>query len=174
MAKSRLDLQSYQQGILDRLKHVASDPEAGSSWLGVFAGGERYLFSLRDISEVLPVPTLLPVPLTQPWFMGLANVRGKLFAVTDLARFLGARRQPVQVTAESRVLLVHNDFEINAGFLVDGLAGLRKPADLKPLEMVADASTCAIAAYEDGQHHKWEALEMALLLQKKEFMQVAA
>ena len=34
--------------------------------------------------------------------------------------------------------------------------------------------TCAIAAYEDGQHHKWEALEMALLLQKKEFMQVAA
>jgi twitching motility protein PilI len=28
-------------------------------------------------------------PLTQPWFLGLANIRGNLYSVVDLAGFLG-------------------------------------------------------------------------------------
>ncbi|MCB5190009.1 chemotaxis protein CheW [Methylobacillus arboreus] len=174
MSKSRLNLQAYQQNILERLKHVADDPEAGSSRLGVHVGGERYLVSLHDISEVLPVPEILPVPLTQPWFLGMANVRGNLYAITDLAQFIGSSRQQAPVTAESRVLLVHGDFDINAGFLIDSLAGLRNLEEFKLLDMVADVAAHVAARYEDSQHHKWEALDMAFILKKKEFLQVAA
>ncbi|MCB5184084.1 chemotaxis protein CheW [Methylobacillus gramineus] len=174
MANPRLNLQAYQQNILDRLKSVATDQEATVSRLGVYAGGERYLISLRDISEVLPVPDILSVPLTQPWFLGMTNVRGNLYAISDLARLVGITRHAAQITAESRILLIHGDFEINAGFLVDGLAGLRNISELKALELVADVPGWTIASYEDDNNHKWEALDIGLLLNKKEFMQVAA
>ena len=174
MAKSRLNLQAYQQGILDRLQQVAASPEVNSSRLGLYAGGARYLLALRDISEVLPVPEIQPVPLVQPWFLGMANIRGNLYAISDLARFLGVSQQPAVITAESRVLLVHGDFDINAAFLIDSLAGLRNLDEFKLLDMVADVPFYVAARYEDQQHHQWEVLDIALILEKKEFLQVAA
>ncbi|MCB5187729.1 chemotaxis protein CheW [Methylobacillus caricis] len=174
MARTRLNLQAYQQDILERLNSVSASQEATNSRLGVYAGGERYLVSLRDISEVLPVPEILPVPLTQPWFLGMTNVRGNLYAISDLARLIGVTRHAAQITVESRVLLIHTDFEINAGFLVDGLAGLRNTNELQSLELVADVPSWVSAWYQDDHHHKWEALDIGLLLNKKEFMQVAA
>ena len=174
MSKSRLNLHEYQQYILERLQHVSEAQEVNSAWLGVYAGGQRYLVSLHEISEVLLVPEILPVPLTQDWFLGMANVRGNLYAITDMAQFFGIRQQPPALTADSRILLAHDDFDLNAGFLVDGLAGLRNLGELKPLGLVADVPDYVTARYEDQQHNQWEALDMARLLGKKEFLQVAA
>lgn len=174
MAKSRLNLQAYQQGILERLQQVTAEPGANRSRLAVYAGSERYLLDLRDISEVLPVPTIQPVPLVQPWFLGMANIRGNLYAITDLARFLGISQQAAVITVESRVLLVHGDFGINAGFLIDNLAGLRSLDEFKLLNMVADVPSHVVGRYEDQQYYQWEVLDIALILEKKEFLQVAA
>ena len=60
---------------------------ATQSLLAFESGGERWLVDLADAGEVLPVPPLSDVPLTQPWFLGIANIRGTLFSVTDLAAF---------------------------------------------------------------------------------------
>lgn len=174
MAKSRLNLQAYQQSILDRLQHVTADPRTDNSRLGVQAGGQRYLVDLREISEVLPVPEIQPVPLVQPWFLGMSNIRGNLYAITDLARFLGISHQPSVITTQSRLMLVHDDFDINAAFLIDSLAGLRSLEDFTALNMVADVPFYVAACYEDDQHHQWEVLDIALILEKKEFLQVAA
>ena len=90
MAKKKLDLQAYQKDILARLKTQAeSGRSVSSSKLGIRVGGQDCLVTLSDISEVLPVPEVLHVPLTQPWFLGMANVRGNLYGVTDLASYLG-------------------------------------------------------------------------------------
>ena len=35
------------------------------------------------------MPPIANVPLTQPWFRGLANIRGNLYSVIDFAGFLG-------------------------------------------------------------------------------------
>ncbi|ABE49512.1 CheW protein [Methylobacillus flagellatus KT] len=175
MARPRINLQAYQQGILERLQHVATDSGAAdNARLGIHAGGQQYLVALRDIKEVLPVPEIHAVPLVQPWFLGMCNIRGNLYAVTDLARFLGSRHQPAVMTAESRLMLVHDDFDINAAFLIDSLAGLRSLGDFKPLEMVADGPSYITSRHEDDQHHLWEELNMALILEKQEFLQVAA
>ena len=52
-------------------------------------GTERWMVELPDAGEVVSVPELTPVPRTRPWFRGIANVRGALFSVVDLAGFLG-------------------------------------------------------------------------------------
>lgn len=49
---------------------------------------ERYrLVNLADSGEVVPLLPLTDVPLTKPWFVGMANIRGSLYSVTDFSAF---------------------------------------------------------------------------------------
>ena len=45
----------------------------------------------RDAGEVIAVPPIAPVPLTQPWFLGVANIRGNLYSVDRFRRVPRAR-----------------------------------------------------------------------------------
>lgn len=173
MAKRKLDLQAYQKDILARLKSQAeSNRSVSSSKLGVSIGGHDWLITLSDISEVLPVPEILKVPLTQPWFLGMANVRGNLYGVTDLASYLGY--PPASVTSESRVLLVHGKFAINAGLLVDRLVGLRNLDEMKSEPEVPEKSAWQMGRHKDNSGQVWDELSLDILLGQNEFLQVAA
>lgn len=172
MARSKLNLQEYQQGILSRFQRLAEGEQAAtSSKLGFRSGGSNWLVALDGISEVLPVPAILPVPLTQPWFLGMANMRGNLCAITDFAAFSGLA--PTTLTADSRVLLVHHRFGANAGLLVDGLIGLRS---LEAMTRQEEASSppWQLANYRDAEGSPWVELDVAALLGLDAFMQIAA
>ena len=73
-------------------RRIASADRTASAGrrLAFKAGGMSWLVALPDAGEVLPVPTLTSVPLTRSWVRGMANVRGNLYTVTDLAAFAGA------------------------------------------------------------------------------------
>jgi twitching motility protein PilI len=173
MAKQKLNLQAYQQGILERLRSLSESGHASfASKLGVRMGGANWLVALDDVSEVLPVPEIMPVPLTQSWFMGMANVRGNLYALTDLGAFLG--KPAAAVTGESRILLVHSRFELNAGLLVDRLIGLRNLEDMHIQQETEAAPAWQLASYRDANDQVWNELDTGMLLGRNEFMQVAA
>jgi twitching motility protein PilI len=173
MARRKLDLQAYQQDILARLKSLAdSNQAASSSRLGVKVGGFNGLVSLMDISEALPVPEVIKVPLTHSWFMGMANVRGNLYALTDLAHFLGNEVRPV--TQDSRILLVHPRFGVNAGLLVDQLIGLRNIEEMQVQKPAQDKQDWQLEHYRDAGGQDWIELNLAVLLGQKEFLQIAA
>ena len=173
MAKQKLNLQAYQKDILARLKNLAESGRApSSSKLGIRVGNMEYLVALGDISEVLPVPEVMRVPLTHPWFMGMANVRGNLFGLTDLAAFFG--NPLTSITADSRVLLVHQRFGVNAGLLVDRLIGLRNLEDMQMQENVEAKSAWLLGRYQDASGQHWNELDLGAVLNRNEFMQVAA
>lgn len=173
MAKKKLNLQAYQQDILARLKSLTeSGREVSSSRLGVRVGDLNCLVSLEDISEVVPVPEIIKVPLTHSWFMGMANVRGNLFALSDLAGYLG--HETAAATHESRILLVHSRFGINAGLLVDQLIGLRSIEDMQTEKHTGDMQTWQQELYKDANGQTWIEIDVAALLGQKEFMQIAA
>ena len=65
----------------------------GVSWLAVDCGGQGLLLALRQAGEISDLGALVPVPHTQPWLAGVVNLRGGVFTVVDLARFLGLRAQ---------------------------------------------------------------------------------
>lgn len=173
MAKQKLNLQAYQQGILERLRSLTESGHASfASKLGVRMGGANWLVALDDVSEVLPMPEIMPVPLTQPWFMGMANVRGNLYALSDLGAFLG--KAPAAVTGESRILLAHSRFELNAGLLVDQLIGLRNLEEMHIQQDTEAAPAWQLASYKDTNGQIWNELDTGMLLGRNEFMQVAA
>lgn len=173
MARKKLNLQAYQQDILARLKSLAESGRApSSSKLGIRIGTVDWLVTLGDISEVLPVPDIMRVPLTHSWFMGMANVRGNLYGLTDLAGFFG--NPPTTVNLESRVLLAHGRFGINAGLLVDRVIGLRNLEDMQLQKTIEGKPAWQLDRYQDAGGQSWDELDIGMLLGEKDFMQVAA
>jgi len=118
--------------IEDRCRgHAAELPrkaEAGQEWSGVgFRIGDSLLLArLGEVVEILEVPELSRVPLTRPWVMGVANVRGNLLPVIDVQGMLNGNM--TRVTARTRVLVV--DYEgIYSGLIVDEVLGLKHFTD---------------------------------------------
>ena len=86
---------------------------------------------------MIPVPPITPVPLTRPWFRGVANVRGNLYSVVDFAAFVGvgavevdrarapgaARRAPAQRGGAARRPLARPAQSGPAARAADGRAG---------------------------------------------------
>lgn len=170
----RLNLQEYQESILSRLKGLErATGAATTSRLGVQVGDEDWLLSLGDVGEVLTLPEIHTVPLTRPWFMGMTNVRGNLYAVTDLSAFMGGR--PARLGLESRLLLVGARFGVNVAFAIDRLHGLRNVAEMQALDAVGDGAAPWLGrTYRDVQTREWREMDIAALLNSTSFMRVAA
>jgi twitching motility protein PilI len=173
MAKTRLNLQAYQQDILARLKHSSEHAgSAAASRLGVMVNGMPWLVSLDDVSEVIALPEITRVPLTQAWFMGIANIRGNLYALTDLADFFG--HAPTNITIDSRILLVNQKFGFNAGLLVERLIGLRSLDEMTLQSDAGQLPAWCVNQYKDKNNEIWHEIDIGSLLNQNQFIQIAA
>ena len=173
MAKSKLNLHAYQQDILARLQRVKEHAEqGGASKLGVKFGGAQWLVSMADIAEALPVPELTAVPLTQPWFLGLANLRGNLYGINDLVALAGLGL--TKINRDSRILLVNDRFDVNVALLVSGLVGLRNLDDMQLLPKAEQGPVWQVQQYQDKNGEIWGELDVYSLLNEQAFMHIAA
>ncbi|MGP1665160.1 MAG: chemotaxis protein CheW [Rhodanobacter sp.] len=111
--------------------------DAPGLWRGIgFRTGQRLLVSgIEEITELLAVPPLTPVPGTQPWLLGVANVRGNLVPVVDLARFLFGTR--TVHSDRTRLLLVRQSGG-SVALLVDEVFGQRTVDEEQRRQAVAE------------------------------------
>ena len=75
------------------------------------------LLPLRQAGEIFAPVALTTVPYTEPWMLGVANLRGGLHAVVDLAQFLGLREQP-PAPGEGRLVSIGSELNINCAIWV--------------------------------------------------------
>jgi len=106
------------------------------------------------------------VALMQPWLKGLANVRGTLHTVIDVAVFVG--RQPAVAGERTRLLIVAERFGLAAGLLVDASLGLRHPGQLERCDEAPAPWMRAVFADRDGR--RWSELDLAGLVQHPGFL----
>ncbi|WP_036302811.1 chemotaxis protein CheW [Methylotenera sp. L2L1] len=164
------NLREFQEAILSKLKDAASQVGGESfSRLGVTVGDKRFLINLQDVKEVLPVPPLQLVPFTKPWFLGVANVRGNLYSISDLAQFMGM--QPTPRSVNNRILLLSTESTTQVALMVDSLIGLRsiQTMQVKPVE--DDADFFSMNIYMDTEGNDWLELDVEALVQNKGFVQ---
>lgn len=167
MAK-KVSLREFQEGVVARLKEAATAGAAQvSSKMGVQVGREKWLINLSDVGEVVPLPTLQPVPMTKRWFAGVANVRGVLYSVVDFSHFLGGEIN--QPSIENRLLLANARYRMNAGIIVHHMLGLKNPEQFQASETAGLAPWIA-AEYLDGNGEIWKELNMTGLLQHPDFL----
>lgn len=162
----RISLREFQESLVRRLSEVRADERR--SLLGVQAGHENWLFDLTETGEILPPPPLSTVPLTRPWYRGLANVRGTLYGIIDLSSFHDG---PLAVpSGQARLLLVGARHGVHAALLVSRASGLRSRDDFEPDHGPADARPWVKARLRDVQNRLWLHMDIPALLNHPSFL----
>ncbi|WP_449405736.1 chemotaxis protein CheW [Massilia phosphatilytica] len=163
-AARRARLRQYQEQLLERMQAARTSSGARAHQLGVEIGGVRYLLDLVEAGEIVPLPPLAAVPLTQPWYLGLANVRGSLLGVVDLARYLEPDGAPNALPgAGARLVTFAPSLGFPCALLVGRVVGLRHAADMEP----------AGGGLRDAEGQAWTPLSLAALAREERFLQVA-
>ncbi len=162
----RSSLREFQERLARRLAEAKTAERRGL--LGFQCGGENWLIALPEAGEILPPPALSAVPLTQPWYRGLANVRGTLYGVVDLASFHG--QAPTPLGERSRLLLAGTRLGIHSALLVTASAGLRSADDFEADPGAGDARPWVGKRLRDARGHPWLQLDAARLLAAPRFL----
>ena len=174
---NRQALRELQTRLAERLQ-VARTQGVAPSWLAVEASGRKYLFPMAQAGEIFPWVATQAVPYTQAWFLGVANLRGGLFGVVDLASYVTG--QPLVVKTElarkeSRLVALNSALDVNCALLIDKLAGLRnQEAFVDFSEKPADAPDFFGNQYFDQSGSVWQEINLQLLAQQANFLTISA
>ena len=168
--KNPTSLRDFQARLTDRLKQ-ASTQRTVSAHLGIQIGEQRYLVELSEAGEIVPMPAISPVPLTFDWFKGVANLRGALYSVSDLARFMGLG--PTPMDRDSRLLALATRLNFNACIIVSKMLGLRNVQQMQVLDSTQGGSGGVLGMqYRDEDGIVWRELRLAALSQDERFLLV--
>lgn len=167
-------LKELQTRLAARLQAARTEGTAVASWLAVEAAGQRLLFPLAQSGEIFSWSGVQPVPYTRPWFLGVANLRGALTGVVDLAALLGeGRPRSEQALSETSLLALNAALQVNAALLIDQLIGLRA-ADAFVASEPADAQAAPYlgAVHVDAEGGRWQELDLQVLAEHPEFLSI--
>ena len=167
----RTGLREFQISVAERLR-TASSRTAVASKLGFQVAGENWFVALHQVTEVIPVPPMVPVPLTHSWFRGVANVRGNLYSMIDFSAFQGG--DPISAGMERRVILVSDRLVAGSGLVVSRMLGLRNPEQFNAAAKPANAPAWVAAAYTDAGGTRWLELDLPALSREQRFLEVGA
>lgn len=169
---AKLDLRAFQLQLATRLAAKTS-AQVEQSRLGLACAGQQWLIRLADAGEVIAVPTVATVPLTKPWFLGVANIRGNLYSVVDFGGFLGHAVEPLAPGANQVRLVLFGPRvgELRAGLVVQRVLGLRNLAELVESEKPNDLPKWYGARWTDREGGVWQEIDLARLAQDPGFLQ---
>jgi len=168
-------LQDIAQRCRSHAADLPSQTEAVEYWRGVgfILAGKRYVAPMSDIGEILTAPKLTPIPGVKHWVQGVANVRGRLVPIMDLASFLGGRATSQRT---KRTLIVEKGDFLN-GLVVDALLGLQHFS----LDSMVDSSSIDIPEraipfvsgifQRDGE--QWPVFSFDALVKDEHYMDIA-
>ncbi|QGU31970.1 chemotaxis protein CheW [Thermochromatium tepidum] len=143
--RTRTDLHALIQNLEARCRARAAglpdEARPPDSWTAVLFRVEKQLLltPLEQIAEVLELPVeITRVPGTKPWLLGVANNRGTLLPIYDLASLITggpprmrkrvqdgpSERRREHVRSRERVLVVRQD-DLPCGLVVSEAVGMR-------------------------------------------------
>lgn len=169
-AERRSRLRQYQVTLLERMQAAKAGTGNAGRELGVLLGGRRCLLDLTQVGEIVPYQAVTAVPLAQDWYRGLANIRGNLVGVVDLARYMGeAGAVP---GPESRLVTFAGHLGFNCAILAGRVLGLR---NLDEMEQQAHDSRLPLwgnQQFQDRDAQQWTRLDLAELVREARFLQI--
>ncbi len=174
---NRQAIRELQTRLADRLQ-IARTQGVAPSWLAVEAGGQKYLFPMTHAGEIFPWVATQTVPYTQGWFLGVANLRGGLFGVVDLANYVTGQKAFTQADVmhkDARLVALNGSLDINCALLIDRLAGMRNQDAFSDFsEKSPDAPDFFGNRYTDESGASWQEINLQVLAQQAHFLTIGA
>lgn len=171
-------LRELQSRLAERMQQARAQTDTVQSWLAVEVRGFGVLLPLEQAGEIHAWSQATHVPHTQPWFVGVTNLRGGLFGVVDLGEYLGL---PIVKDAvprdQARLVALNPSFGVNGALQVDRLAGLKRADQLKHEAPPQDNRTRPSFAgdrWSDADGRTWQEIRLVELAQDEQFLSVAA
>lgn len=149
--------------------------DARPQWSGIGFSllGSHFVAPLDEVSEMLEVPSYTHLPGVQHWVRGVANVRGRLLPLFDLAAFCGGRL--VGGRKRRRVLVLETE-TLYSGLIVDQAFGMQHfPVDeyqAQTSELVDALHTYVRGSYIVGDT-AWNVFRLSLLAEDEHFINAA-
>lgn len=168
-------LRALQSRLAQRLQEARSTVR-GRAWLAVECGGRGFLFPLQEAGEIFSMTPLASISHAHTWFLGVANLRGQLHGVVDLAGFLGLK---AVVDSRDQAMLVgfNAALDVNAALLVDRLAGLRGEDQLSVDDggqTPASAPAFVGQRLRDADGRVWQEISLARLVKHPSFLKIVS
>ncbi len=170
-------LQTLAQDSLSSAQQLPAQLDSTPQWKGVGFSlmGFDFVASLDEVSEMLEVPPLSQLPSVHSWVKGVANVRGRLLPVFDLAAFFGGT---LNNNRKGQRLLVFEGLGLYVGLWVDHIYGIKTfEADTQNREIASNTPT-TMAEYLMGAFHDdgkcWNTFNLPFLAEDSRFLHVAA
>lgn len=144
------------------------------SGIGFQLFGHRFIAPMAEVTEMLDLPHSTPLPGVQSWLKGVANVRGRLLPLADLAAFLGSK---LDAPRRQRRVLVIEQGEVYSGLIVDAVWGIQHfPVDnyLPEMSMVEHESMLPYlqGSFRPETGGEWTVFSPWTLLKDDRFSQV--
>jgi len=180
---NREALRAFQTHLAGRLQ-AARTSGVSASWLAVEAGQANYLIPLGHAGEIFPWTQLQPVPYTEPWFLGVANLRGGVFGVIELSAFVLDTDEPIPFpgsrsneanSGQGRLVALNELLEVNCALQIDRLIGLRGVDAFTASQPPAPAAPAWLGhCYTDATGAQWQEINLQALSQQPRFLSIGA
>lgn len=146
------------------------------SGIGFSLFGTRYVAPMGEVAEMVEMPHCTRLPGVADWVRGVANIRGRLLPLTDMAAFLGGKL--VSHWHQQRVLVVEQD-EIFSGLVVDAVYGMQHflvdsySADVREGAVSEVMSAFIQGSFADDAGDEWMVFSPWALVKSERFYQAA-
>ena len=168
----RLRLREFQAQLVERMQAARTGENTQLRQLGVVIGSQCWLLNLKEAGEIVTVGTITRVPLTQPWFLGLANLRGNLVSVVDLAHLMG---EPLTaIDKETRIIAFGPSLGFNSALLVARVMGLRNVSSMVLQENPQSSAAWIGKRYLDQDGQLWSELNLSMMTEDAQFLHVGS
>ena len=125
------------------LARSSEEDESSGETIGMVVlavGDERYGVEVQDVQEIEPLDKITPIPGTPAFWTGVVNLRGSMYPVLDIERYLGL---PSSVEVENPKVALVSRNGLSVGLLVDEVPEIRQVSVSEIGPPVADGSSKA-------------------------------
>lgn len=170
-------LVDLSQKSLSAAEQLPAQDDVTPQWSGVgFSMFDKYfVVSMGELNEMLEVPTFTKLPGVKPWVRGVANVRGRLLPVFDLAAFFGEMLTGNK--KQQRLLVIDRD-KTYAGLWVDRVFGMQYFDVSSKNNQSLDSLPDSMANFVDGSFEAdgvtWSVFHPLGLMNNADFVDVSS
>lgn len=133
-----------------RIHYERAQKESGRwQYIRYRVGDSRFITSIGDVIEILPLAKVTPVPFTKPWIKGVTNLRGDVYVVTDFSYFLFEK--PLTKSKKNKLIILKGSS--HAAILVDEIIGMTDVSQDEILDDIEGADS-SISQFVGGSLEK--------------------
>lgn len=93
----------------------------GAQYVIFVLSQQKFAFDVKYVEEVFQIKSILPVPGTPPYLVGIASLRGSLISILDLRHLCNLHEKAVM--GSDKTLIVKTD-ALHVGVMTDEVVGL--------------------------------------------------